>query len=199
MVFKIHRVELENFKSYAGKVCIGPFKDFTCIVGPNGAGKSNLMDALSFVLSSTSLDARRSKHPSDLINHKSKKRGCTVTIVLHKKEDPSVSCGSYQRQRALESAISEIAFTRSITEAGTEQFAIDYQAVSEECFSKQLKVHQIGSCVNTFLVFQHEVETIARMKGKELTQLLDQVSESGELKQEYDSKKKPWKWPIMVY
>ena len=37
-------------KSYEGRVAVGPFKKFTCVVGPNGAGKSNLVDAISFVL-----------------------------------------------------------------------------------------------------------------------------------------------------
>ena len=47
---RIDRLEVNNFKSYAGKQVLGPFKDFTCIIGPNGAGKSNVMDAICFVL-----------------------------------------------------------------------------------------------------------------------------------------------------
>eukprot|EP00913_Durusdinium_trenchii_P020842 g19581.t1 len=47
---RVHEIIVENFKSYQGKVKIGPFRKFTCIIGPNGAGKSNLMDAISFVL-----------------------------------------------------------------------------------------------------------------------------------------------------
>jgi structural maintenance of chromosome 1 len=35
---RIHRIEVENFKSYAGRQVIGPFADFTCVIGPNGAG-----------------------------------------------------------------------------------------------------------------------------------------------------------------
>lgn len=36
---RIDRLELENFKSYAGKQTIGPFKNFTAIIGPNGSGE----------------------------------------------------------------------------------------------------------------------------------------------------------------
>jgi len=43
-------LEIEDFKSYKGRVTIGPFAKFTSIIGPNGSGKSNLMDAISFVL-----------------------------------------------------------------------------------------------------------------------------------------------------
>ena len=43
---RLIKIEAENFKSYAGKQIIGPFKDFTAVIGPNGSGKSNLMDAI---------------------------------------------------------------------------------------------------------------------------------------------------------
>lgn len=64
---RIDRIEVENFKSYAGhqvsfvKLCgillltlcfkiIGPFKHFTAVVGPNGAGMScsSLFSGLRF-------------------------------------------------------------------------------------------------------------------------------------------------------
>lgn len=35
---RLLRLEIENFKSYKGKITIGPFKDFTAIIGPNGSG-----------------------------------------------------------------------------------------------------------------------------------------------------------------
>lgn len=31
-------IEVENFKSYRGKLLIGPLKQFTAIIGPNGSG-----------------------------------------------------------------------------------------------------------------------------------------------------------------
>jgi hypothetical protein len=35
---RIDRIEVDNFKSYAGPQTIGPFLDFTAVIGPNGAG-----------------------------------------------------------------------------------------------------------------------------------------------------------------
>jgi len=32
-------IEVENFKSYKGKLTIGPLKPFTAVIGPNGSGK----------------------------------------------------------------------------------------------------------------------------------------------------------------
>ena len=40
-IWKINRIELENFKSYKGSQIIGPFENFTCVIGPNGVGKKN--------------------------------------------------------------------------------------------------------------------------------------------------------------
>jgi hypothetical protein len=36
---RIDRIEVDNFKSYAGSQTIGPFLDFTAVIGPNGAGE----------------------------------------------------------------------------------------------------------------------------------------------------------------
>ncbi|CAI2170136.1 16894_t:CDS:2 [Funneliformis geosporum] len=48
--FIINKIILYNFKSYCGKIEIGPLhKSFSAIVGPNGSGKSNVIDALLFV------------------------------------------------------------------------------------------------------------------------------------------------------
>jgi len=41
MTTRITSLEVENFKSYAGKQQIGPFRQFTAIIGPNGAGTSS--------------------------------------------------------------------------------------------------------------------------------------------------------------
>ena len=46
----ITRMVLDNFKSYAGPITIGPFDaNMTSVVGPNGSGKSNVIDAMLFV------------------------------------------------------------------------------------------------------------------------------------------------------
>lgn len=63
---RLHRLELENFKSYLGIQIIGPFENFSAIVGPNGSGKSNMMDAISFVLGVQSKHLR-STHLKELI------------------------------------------------------------------------------------------------------------------------------------
>jgi structural maintenance of chromosome 4 len=46
----VRKIMLNNFKSYFGKLEVGPFhKRFTSIVGPNGSGKSNLIESMLFI------------------------------------------------------------------------------------------------------------------------------------------------------
>lgn len=38
----LKHIEVENFKSYKGKLIIGPLKSFTAVVGPNGSGRLSI-------------------------------------------------------------------------------------------------------------------------------------------------------------
>ena len=35
----LKHIEVENFKSYKGRLVIGPLKSFTAVIGPNGSGR----------------------------------------------------------------------------------------------------------------------------------------------------------------
>ncbi|CAM43561.1 putative structural maintenance of chromosome (SMC) family protein [Leishmania braziliensis MHOM/BR/75/M2904] len=220
MLSKIHRVELENFKSYYGKGVIGPFKDFTCIVGPNGAGKSNLMDALSFVLSSSVTPARassmRGKALVDFIHRKAKaaSKGCSVTLVVRHpaSQRPVASAAApADGESGMNDAVAaaarrgtvvaddgehvhhsstvETSFTRQVDPQGAVSCLLNGKPATEKEYVAALTQHRIGARVDTFLVFQHQVEAVAQKKGKQLTELLEQVSGSGELQGEYAAKK----------
>lgn len=64
----IWKLVLENFKSYAGVVTVGPFdKNMSSVVGPNGSGKSNVIDAMLFVFGFKAKQMRQNK-VSELIH-----------------------------------------------------------------------------------------------------------------------------------
>jgi len=60
-------VEMENFKSFGGKVTVPLMEGYTAITGPNGSGKSNITDAILFVLGPKSPKAVRAGRLTDLI------------------------------------------------------------------------------------------------------------------------------------
>ncbi|KAI4972909.1 hypothetical protein ZWY2020_005821 [Hordeum vulgare] len=171
---RIHRLEVENFKSYKGTQTIGPFFDFTAIIGPNGAGKSNLMDAISFVLGVRSAHLRGAQL-KDLIyalddrDKEAKGRRASVRLVYN-----------------LPSTGGELHFTRTITGAGGSEYRIDGRLVTWDDYNAKLRSLGILVKARNFLVFQGDVESIASKNPKELTALLEQIAGSDELRREYD-------------
>nr|XP_016495926.1 PREDICTED: structural maintenance of chromosomes protein 1 [Nicotiana tabacum] len=170
---KIHRLELENFKSYKGFQTIGPFYDFTAIIGPNGAGKSNLMDAISFVLG-VRTGQLRGAQLKDLIyafdDREKEQRGRRAFVRL-----------VYQLATG-----TEIQFTRTITGAGGSEYRIDGKIVNWDEYNAKLKSLDILVKARNFLVFQGDVESVASKNPRELTNLLEQISGSEEFKRRYE-------------
>ncbi|KAI3772987.1 hypothetical protein L6452_04183 [Arctium lappa] len=170
---KIHRIELENFKSYKGHQIIGPFYDFTAIIGPNGSGKSNLMDAISFVLG-VRTGQLRGAQLKDLIyafdDREKEQRGRRAYVKL-----------VYRLGNG-----SELLFTRTITSAGGSEYRIDDRVVNWDDYNGRLKSLGILVKARNFLVFQGDVESVASKNPKELTMLFEQISGSDEDKRLYE-------------
>ncbi|MGE0709098.1 MAG: chromosome segregation protein SMC [Planctomycetota bacterium] len=79
---RIEALVLDNFKSFPRRTRI-PIRDgFTTISGPNGSGKSNLIDALQFVLATSSSKGMRADRLSDLISELGQKPRASVTLEL---------------------------------------------------------------------------------------------------------------------
>ncbi|KAF9963714.1 Structural maintenance of chromosomes protein 1 [Modicella reniformis] len=188
---RLHRIEIENFKSYKGQQTIGPFNDFTCVIGPNGAGKSNLMDAISFVLGVKSSHLRSSQlreliyrdrtddseeNTRNGVNGSSRK-------AAHNDSDPRTTTvvAVYQNDDG-----SETRFSRSVNMAGVSEYKINGRVMLYANYDKALQKINILVKAKNFLVFQGDVETIASQSPKELTKHIEQISESLELKAEYD-------------
>ncbi|KAJ4840549.1 Structural maintenance of chromosomes protein 1 [Turnera subulata] len=172
---RIHRLEMENFKSYKGEQIIGPFKDFTAIIGPNGAGKSNLMDAISFVLG-VRTGHLRGTQLKDLI----------YATTTDSREKEQKGRRAYVRLVYLLANRSELKFTRSISSTGGSEYRIDDRVVNWDEYNERLRSLGILVKARNFLVFQGDVESIASKNPKELTAMFEQISGSDELKRQYE-------------
>ncbi|KAF9100480.1 Structural maintenance of chromosomes protein 1 [Mortierella sp. GBA35] len=187
---RLHRIELENFKSYKGHQTIGPFLDFTCVIGPNGAGKSNLMDAISFVLGVKSSQLRSSqlreliyRDRSDAEENGRPGASKNARTTSSNDADPRKTwvMAVYQKNDG-----SEVKFTRSVNMAGVSEYKIDGKVMLYADYDKALQEINILVKARNFLVFQGDVEAIASQSPKDLTKLIEQISGSLELKQEYE-------------
>ncbi|KAJ3371551.1 Structural maintenance of chromosomes protein 1 [Allomyces arbusculus] len=183
---RLVQLEVNNFKSYRGHHVIGPFKQLTAVIGPNGAGKSNIMDAVSFVLGIQSAQLR-STHLRDLIY-----RGRAM-VDDQGREVAGVSAES--ATSAYVSAVYEdanqnqITFTRTISADGKSEYRVNGKAVRREAYIAYLERENVLIKARNFLVFQGDVESVAAQNPKDLTRLIEQVSGSLDLKDQYETLK----------
>ncbi|CDR88460.1 probable SMC1-chromosome segregation protein [Sporisorium scitamineum] len=190
----LKRLEIENFKSYRGHQVVGPFNAFTAVIGPNGSGKSNLMDAISFVLGVRSAQLRSSQL-KDLIF-----RGRKMGRADDQDDDDASGSddddlGEGTASKASVTAIYEDGkgyehrFQRSITIAGNSEYRYNGRAIQYAQYNTKLEQFNILVKAKNFLVFQGDVEAVASQGAKELSRLIDQISGSLELKDDYERAK----------
>lgn len=174
---RIERLIVENFKSYGGLHEIGPFDKFTCIIGPNGSGKSNIMDAISFCL------GIRAKHL----------RGERLKDLVYRREEEEVGSNSRSAKVMLvfrSASGEELHFGRQINHRGEGSYRIGpegkMKSVGYDEFIAKLAEHSIFVKARNFLVFQGDVMELARRQGTDLTGVLETISGSDQLREEYD-------------
>lgn len=199
-----------------GHQVIGPFKNFTSVIGPNGAGKSNLMDAISFVLGVKSAQLRSSQL-KDLVYRgrrlaKGPVDGSQATQdqeeegnsdeegdgegtakkawVLAVFQDEKKKEWLFQRTCVLTCLTSATLLTAPrISTTGASEYRLNKKVVTYSAYNAALTSHNILVKAKNFLVFQGDVEAVASQSPRELSRLIEQISGSLELSQEYEKAK----------
>jgi len=112
------RLELQGFKSFAGKTVIDFGKSFTGIVGPNGCGKSNVADAVRWVLGEMSAKALRGAKMQDVIFNGTEKRPsmsyCEVSLYFD------------NTNRVFKLDRDEVVVTRKLYRSGTSEYYLNH-------------------------------------------------------------------------
>lgn len=80
----------------------------------------------------------------------------------------------------------EQTWKRSITSAGSTEYRLNNRTVTSRQYTDALEAENILVKARNFLVFQGDVESIASRTPRELTQLVEQISGSLEMKSEYE-------------
>ncbi|RNF08495.1 putative structural maintenance of chromosome protein 4 [Trypanosoma rangeli] len=163
----IRDIEVENFKSYAGKHRIGPFhKTFTAVIGPNGSGKSNVIDAMLFVFGKNAKKIRLERL-SELIHSSAAHPSLTyASVTVHfvrVVETPENQGDPEYRQEVAGSLLS---IKREVYKSGSSQYFIDRVKTTQREVVESLIAEGVDLEHNRFLILQGEVEQIALMKPK---------------------------------
>ena len=149
-------------------------------VGPNGSGKSNLMDAISFVLGVRSVHLRTSEL-KDLIYSEN---------ALH--DNHEISFHEDVPTRASVMAViedtkhTEHRFQRIVNANASTEYRYNGRITTYASYNTKLEQLNILVKTRNFLVFQGDVESVAEQCSKDLSDLMDQISGSRTLKNEYD-------------
>lgn len=158
-------MRLENFKSYAGIVEIGPFQEsFSAVVGPNGSGKSNVIDALLFVFGKRASKLRLKKI-SELIHHSASLthlETASVTVFFREIFEPEPSL----TEKSVFVSQSEFTVTRTASRHNASKYFLNGEPSSFTQVTAMLRAKGVDLDHNRFLILQGEVEQIAMMKSK---------------------------------
>ncbi|KAG2124257.1 hypothetical protein BD769DRAFT_1653050 [Suillus cothurnatus] len=80
-------------------------------------------------------------------------------------------------------------FQRIISTTGASEYRLNTKVVTYSAYNAALKSHNILVKAKNFLVFQGDVEAVASQSPRELSRLIEQISGSLELSQEYEKAK----------
>ncbi|KAL9928219.1 structural maintenance of chromosomes 4-like protein gluon isoform 1-T1 [Glossina fuscipes fuscipes] len=162
----IKKIENNNFKSYAGKVILGPFHHcFTAIIGPNGSGKSNVIDSMLFVFGYRANKIRCKKISTLLHNSARFPNVSKCSVAVHFRQILDSENGSCE-----EIPNSDIVVERTAFRDNSSFYTINGRKVQFKEVALLLKNHHVDLDHNRFLILQGEVESIAMMKPKGLTE-----------------------------
>ncbi len=168
----LKRVDMENFKSFGGKVSVPLMEGYMAITGPNGSGKSNITDAIMFVLGPKSPKVVRAGKQTDLIYNGNKSSSkadfMKVTLVFDNTD------------RMLSWDADEVRFTRVVKMAGNGEdyyssFYINDQKSNLAEFDSLLTRARI-SADGYNLVQQGDVTDITKMGAVERRRVIDRIS-----------------------
>jgi len=174
-MIRLDRITMQGFKSFANRVTI-PFPEgFNCVCGPNGSGKSNIVDAIMFVLGTSSARSIRASKLQNLVFNggKSRKPADSCEVSLYIKNDGK-KLGEEE----------EIKITRKVSRSGISIYKLNGKTVTRTKILDMLKNANL-SPEGYNIIMQGDVTRIIEMSSNERREVIDEISGIAE----FDEKK----------
>ncbi|MEX1112041.1 MAG: AAA family ATPase [Candidatus Andersenbacteria bacterium] len=114
---QLKSIEIQGFKSFAGKTRLDFDTGMTAVIGPNGSGKSNLAEAIRWVLGEQSTKQLRSKSSTDIIFAGSDSKQQASRAVVRLTFDNET--GRFPVDAA------EVSVARSLSRAGESEYSVN--------------------------------------------------------------------------
>jgi chromosome segregation protein len=168
----LKEIQMENFKSFKGKMRVPLVDGYTAITGPNGSGKSNISDAILFVLGPRSSKAIRAGRLTDLIFNGGKTGAAaqfTKVSLIFDNTDKILPVGSDM-----------VKLTRHVKRTTGKADYVSYFYVNEKKSSlndfDSILSHAKISAEGYNLVQQGDITRIVEMGPKERRGILDDIA-----------------------
>ncbi len=167
---RIHKLDIQGFKSFADRVSMRFGKGITGVVGPNGCGKSNVVDALRWVMGEMSAKHLRGASMQDVIFNGSEKRGPTgmaeVTVTFE--NDGANVPMEYSGYPFIE-------VTRRLYRDGNSDYFINKTA----CRLKDITDLFLGTGLGTkgfSIIEQGQVSTLVKAKAEDRRRIIEEAA-----------------------
>ncbi len=164
---QLKKIEMQGFKSFAGKTEIDFLEGITTIVGPNGSGKSNIADAIRWVLGEQSAKALRGSKMEDIIfsgTESRKKVGFSEVSLYLDNSDCSLPV-----------EYSEVVVTRRVYRTGESNYLIN----SNECRLKDIQELFMDTGIGKdgySIIGQGKIDEILSNKSEERRAIFEEAS-----------------------
>ena len=167
-IARLKRLEMQGFKSFAGRVVFEFGPGITAIVGPNGSGKSNIADAFRWVLGEQNPRLLRLRRIEDLIFAGGSKRGplgfAEVTLVLDNSDN------------WLPLEYAEVALTRRLHRSGESEYLVNRHRVRLRDILDLLLKGRVGQ--NSYAILgQGMVDMVLSLKPDERRNLIEEAAD----------------------
>ena len=175
-MIRLDRITMQGFKSFVNRVTIPFPSGFNCICGPNGSGKSNLVDAIMFVLGTSSARSIRAAKLQNLIFNGGKDRkpadSCEVSLYV---KDTDRKLGEED----------EVKITRKVSRSGISIYKMNGKTVT------RTKILDILANANLSpegynIIMQGDVTSIIEMSPHERRGVIDEISGIAEFDEKKD-------------
>jgi len=162
----LKRLELQGFKSFAGKTVLDFPAKIVGVVGPNGSGKSNIIDALRWVLGEREAKHLRGETLDNLIFAGSQKKA-PVGFAR-------VSLYFDNRERNFPVDAEEIVVSRKIDRSGESKFSVNDTEVKLKDLIPMLARVRLGSR-GMMIVGQGESDIFVRSTPEERREMIEEI------------------------
>ncbi len=163
----LKRIEMQGFKSFAGKMTLEFHNGVTAIVGPNGSGKSNVADAVRWVLGEQSARQLRGGNMQDVIfagTESRKPLGFASVSISFDNEDHKLNLD-----------YPEVTVTRRLYRSGESEYMINGSSCRLKDIQELFYDTGIGK-EGYSMIGQGQIDKILNGKPEERRELFDEAA-----------------------